>query len=533
VSGAGADDLVGLLLSGADHGERPCYAFIPAGSDSVSTSLSYTDLVDRAQRVAAGLRELGVRPGDRVALVARPDVGYVVTMAAALLAGAVVAPVNHQFKQRELRAYCSVIEPSVVLTDAATDPAVAQVHAGPRICIDPVPGVVPLAELEQRPPAPPVAVRPSDTAFLLHTSGTTGLPKAVVRSHETYARFVELWAEQYMAPDDDVLSFMPMYHQGGVMMSFLPTYRRGRTTYQLERFSVPTFWSAAQRHGTSWAVFMPPVPSFLRLHGDLDAAHPFAWAMTGGRVDHWAEMQQRFGIVGHSGYGSTETTMVTMTGDRRSAPAGGDDLHGPLGGFACGRPLPGWNTLRIVRDDGTPAPPLEVGHLELAGPGVITEYFGQSAPPRRDGEWFRPGDVAYLDGDGRLFMVDRANDLIRRSGENISPREVEDVLHDHPAVDEAAVVGVDDDVRGHELRACVVLRDGATATPDDLFRHCEAQLSAFKVPRYLDIRGALPHTPTMKVRKDVLVAEPRGAHWVDRSDRSETEPSRTTTNRLV
>ncbi|HEY3484444.1 MAG TPA: class I adenylate-forming enzyme family protein [Ilumatobacteraceae bacterium] len=513
------DDLVSLLVAGAEHGARPCFSFIPAGDAVASGAISYADLVDRAARVAAGLVELGVGRGERVALVARPDVGFVVTMAAALLAGAVVAPVNHQFKQRELAAYFDLVDPKTVLTDETTDGAVAAVFDGPRVTTAATPDrsgrAAALDDLAGRDPAPPAPICPSDPAFLMHTSGTTGLPKAVVRSHETYAHFTTLWAERYMAPDDDVVSFMPMYHQGGVMMSFLPAYRLGRTTYQLERFSVPSFWSAARRYSTRWAVFMPPVPSFLRLHDDLDPATPFEWAMTGGRVDHWSEMQDRFGIVGHSGYGSTETTMVTMTGDRASGPAGGDDLFGPLGGFACGRPIQGWNELRVVRDDGAIAAPLEAGHLEFRGPGVIVEYFGRPGSPLDDGGWFRPGDIGYLDEDGRLFMVDRANDLIRRSGENISPREVEDVLTDHPDIDEAAVVPVDDELRGQELRACVVLRQGAVLSADAIFAHCAEHLSAFKVPRYLDVRTSLPHTPTMKVRKDVLTAEP-SSPWIDR-----------------
>ena len=515
-----SSDLVSLLVAGAEHGGRPCYSFIPAGDVEATETVSYAELVDRAARVAAGLVELGVGRGDRVALVARPDVDFVVTMAAALFAGAVVAPVNHQFRQRELTAYFDLVGPTTVLTDETTDAAVAAAFGGRCVTSaatsDAGGRAVALDDLARREPMSPARVDPSDTAFLMHTSGTTGLPKAVVRSHETYARFTALWAERYMAPGDDVVSFMPMYHQGGVMMSFLPAYRLGRTTYQLERFSVPSFWAAAQRYFTTWAVFMPPVPSFLRLHDDLDPASPFEWAMTGGRVDHWAEMQERFGIVGHSGYGSTETTMVTMTGDRASGPAGGDDLFGPLGGFACGRPIDGWNELRVVRDDGTPAAPLQAGHLEFRGPGVIAEYFGRPGSPQDADGWFRPGDIGYLDSDGRLFMVDRANDLIRRSGENISPREVEDVLDDHPDIDEAAVVPVDDDLRGQELRACVVVRAGAELDAAAIFAHCAEHLSAFKVPRYLDIRSSLPHTPTMKVRKDLLVAEPPSAGWIDR-----------------
>ncbi|HRE01199.1 MAG TPA: fatty acid--CoA ligase family protein, partial [Ilumatobacteraceae bacterium] len=372
--------------------------------------------------------------------------------------------------------------------------------------------------------AEPVTVEPDDAAFIMHTSGTTGLPKGVVRSHGTYARFATLWADRYMTAGDAVLDFMPMYHQGGVMMSFLPAFLRGLPVWQLERLSVASFWAAAERHATPWAILMPPVPSYFVLQaeaaGEAPTTTPLAWAMTGGRVDHWAAMQERFGIVGHSGYGSTETTMVTMTGDRADAPASPAVLHGPLGGFACGRPIEGWNEVRVVLDDRRLAGPGQPGQLEFRGPGVFQEYFANPAATAAaftaDG-WFHPGDVGYLDGDGQLFMIDRDRDLIRRSGENISPREIEDVLHDHPAVEEAAVVGADDALRGQEIRACVVLVAGADVTAGELFEHCEAHLSSFKVPRYLDMRAELPHTPTMKVRKEMLVAETDAARWIDRS----------------
>jgi acyl-CoA synthetase (AMP-forming)/AMP-acid ligase II len=492
-------DLVSLLLAAGEHGDHRCFAFIPepdAGrSPEVAGDITFSGLIDRALRLARGMVNAGLSPGDRVALFARPDVDYVTAVAATIFAGGVVAPVNHLFKQRELDAYLALIEPRIVI-DARG-----------------------FAELVANEPISPRCPDPMEPAFVMHTSGTTGLPKAVVRTHATYAQFASLWAHRYMQPGDGVLNFMPMYHQGGVMMSLLPAFVLGNPVYQLERFSPRTFWMAAEKFATRWAIFMPPVPSFLLLNDKPPTgAQPFRWAMTGGRVDHWAAFQQRFGIVGHSGYGSTETTMVTMTGDRGAGPAAGAILHGPRGGFACGRPIEGWNEVRVVTAEGRPARPLEEGHLEFRGPGVVTEYFGNPEATDAafsDDGWFRTGDVGYIDDEGLLFMIDRSKDLIRRSGENISPREIEDVLQDHPAVKEAAVVPVDDELRGQEIRACVVLHDPQGASPAELFAHCEAHLSVFKVPRYLDLRTALPHTPTLKVKKEALLNEVAEG-WVDR-----------------
>ena len=296
-----------------------------------------------------------------------------------------------------------------------------------------------------------------------------------------------------MAADDGVLSFMPMYHQGGVMMSFLPAYSLGNPeATQPGAVLAATFWGGGAAISTRWAVFMPPVPSFLLL-ADPPQDHPFGWAMTGGRVDHWAEMQQRFGVPGHSGYGSTETTMVTMTGARHAmVPRGGcstaRSAATPVGGRSPTGTRSGACATTARRRDHSST----VSSSDNMGRACSASTSATRPRPVRaftvDG-WFRPGDIGYMDDSGQLFMVDRSRDVIRRSGENISPREIEDVLADHPAVAEAAVVPVEDELRGQEIRACVVLEPGAEVDPDELFEHCAGQLSPFKVPRYLDLRS--------------------------------------------
>ena len=202
------DELVSLLLGGQQHGSDACFGFIPGGRDVAVDAVGFADFVNRALRLAQGLTEMGIGPGDRVALYASPNVRYMTTMAATLLVGGVVVPINQHFRQREVSAYLTLVEPSAILTDESTDGAVAAVKPDlQRITTTAAVGerVVAIAQLESCDAAVPANVRGDDVAFIMHTSGTTGLPKGVVRTHRAYRAFVEMWAERYMARGDRVL----------------------------------------------------------------------------------------------------------------------------------------------------------------------------------------------------------------------------------------------------------------------------------------------------------------------------------------
>jgi acyl-CoA synthetase (AMP-forming)/AMP-acid ligase II len=266
---------------------------------------------------------------------------------------------------------------------------------------------------------------------------------------------------------------------------------------------------------------MPPVPHFLLLQPESpdDQDHPVKWAFGLSPPDVWTAFQERFGLPLHGGYGSTETTMVGMSGFRTDPPYPKDQLDLPLGGSVMGLPIPGWCDIRIADENSNVVAPLAFGEVQIHGPGVLTEYYNNPEATRAaftpDG-WFKSGDIGYYAEDGRFVMVDRTKNLIRRSGENIAPAEVEEVLMDHPAIAEVAVVPVADELRGQELRACIVVAEGASVSAEDVYAYCEEELAGFKVPRYLEFCDELPHTPTFKVQKEQLVSSADPARWVDR-----------------
>jgi acyl-CoA synthetase (AMP-forming)/AMP-acid ligase II len=437
-----------------------------------------------------------------------------------ILAGGVAVPLNHRYATREFASAFTTMQPSFVLFDTETEASLRDAQE----VLASAPQFTDIGDFGEYGPlnASEVYVAAvSDTAVIVGTSGTTGRPKGVVRTHGQYARFLDFWSTTAMCSDDRILNFLPMYHQGGLVLSFLAAYTAGLPTFHLERFSTEAFWSATRRFSLTWATLMQPVPRYLldEPPTSSDRDHSLRWVLATAPPADWIAIQERFGISFQSSYGSTETTVVRLTGTREDGFTSPERIRGPHGGALCGRAIPGWADVRISLDDGAPAPANELGSIEVRGVPVVEEYFGDRAATEaaftQDG-WFKTGDVGYITEDEELYIVDRARDRIRRSGENIAPREIEDLLEEHPAVAHAAVVAVPDPLRGEEIRACIVLEPGAVLTAEDLFHYCADNLAPFKVPRYVEFRDDLPRTPTMKVRKDVLVTEPKGAAWIER-----------------
>jgi long-chain acyl-CoA synthetase len=331
--------------------------------------------------------------------------------------------------------------------------------------------------------------------MLLYTSGTTGKPKGAVLTHGNLdvntgeiARFLGLGAS------DRFLCVMPLFHANGLVVTLLTPLRLGAAVVLPDRFHASTFWETVDRHrptlfgsvATMLAMLLSrPAPEGLRrdsLRYALSGSAPVP-------VEVIEQFESRFGVPVVEGYGLTECTCRATFNPPNARRPG--SIGVPIG-----------NELRVVRDDGREAEPMERGEIWLRGGNVTPGYLGDVEATQRaitaDG-WLRTGDVAYRDRDGYLFVVGRKSDMIIRAGENVYPREIEEVLYRHPAVAEAAVYGLPDPLYGERVVAAVALR--SAAAEDDLREWCRASLAPFKCPATFWVRHELAKGPTGKILK--------------------------------
>jgi acyl-CoA synthetase (AMP-forming)/AMP-acid ligase II len=520
-----------MFLAGERLGDRLAFAHIAPGAVAPGLQLSYGELVGKARRIAAGLMAAGIKRGDRVALLLRPTPCMPLGLIATVLAGGVAAPVNTLFKRRELSAYLNLIEPAAVVFDESTidmlREAAADLRRPPLLIAanDDLAADTTLTRLATAEPLELPSPGSGEPAVILHTSGTTGLSKGVVHTHGEYAAFVDTWSRGFVIEGDRTLSHMPLYHQAGLIVGWLATFGRALPFFQIERFSAGLYWEIVHRNAITWpaAWWGPPLHQLLELPPRPDdRRHPLRWVMASGTIEAWRRAEERFGVAAHSGYGSTETTMVTSSspGERLTTRFDQSGLTPRAVTIPAGWSIPGFSELRVARADGSPTEPGEIGSLQVRGKAVFKRYFNDpertAAAFTADG-WFDPGDAAFLDERGCLHVLGRTREMIRRSGENIAPSEIEGVLRELPGIAEAAVVGVSDPVRGQELRACVVLNPGARVSAGEIFAHCRRELAFFKVPRYLEFCDALPKTQTFRVQKEKLIAAADPARWIDRN----------------
>ena len=476
-------------------------------------------LVDRALRVCRGLQDLGLRKGTVVVLLGEPSVPWAVTFAAVLLAGGMPVPIHARSTPAEFErvmavsrakfAVVSVLSSAFTADEQDRDwTTVPMERAGGGH-----PSIEAMFELDR---AVPAACDEDEPAVVLPTSGTTGDPKLVVHTHRSHMEFLDGWTDRLMTGDDKVLGFLPLNHQGGLLIAWIAAFYLGIPYYHLSQFSVREFWDAVHTYQITWTGLIDPVPGYLldAEPTDGDRAHSLRMVIGSRRPSQIPAMERRFGIRLMRSYGSTETTHVAMSVELNRPEVAGLTLEEFA---ACaGPPLPGWS-FRIIQEDRAEAPPGVTGSLEVRGPWLFAYYLNNpeatAAAFTEDG-WFKTGDRAYVNRHRELFFVERAGNSIRRNGENISAAEVESVLLEHPGISQVCVVGVPDARRGQEVRACVVRSPGSTVTADEIFDHCLASLSKFKVPRYIDFWDEFPRTSTFKIARRELGSDPDT--WVDR-----------------
>jgi acyl-CoA synthetase (AMP-forming)/AMP-acid ligase II len=487
---------------------------------------SYAQMWERSRHLAGALVELGVEPGDRVVALMNNCSEWVEIDTAVSIVGAVRGRLNARDSTREFSWVLNDLTPKVVFTGPEFTSQVQQLvdsGAAPSLRVI---GLRDSGDYEQL-VAGASALEPrtfsDDSAYLIfHTSGTTGRYKGAVYSHRNWVntyRNILATIMGDMGPDSAFLHVGPLSHQSGILTA--PALFRGARSVMMAKFDAERFFDIVEQERISHTILAPTIINALASHPgaasrDLSSLRciyysgsPIAPAVLRRAIDV-------FGPIFLQGYGSTESGTVYNTILYPDEHV--DALQRrPERLSSCGRPNPFFD-VKIVDDKGKEATPGDIGEVWVRGDAVSREYWQQpeaTAAAYVDG-WFRMGDLATRDEDGYITIVDRKNDILISGGLNVYPREVEDVVAAHPAVNEVAVIGVPHEKWGEAVKACVSLRPGATLTLEELQQHCrDAGLANYKKPLSLDIVDEIPKTAVGKVLRRAL----REPHWVGR-DRS-------------
>jgi long-chain acyl-CoA synthetase len=464
------------------------------------------ELFERSRRLGAGLSELGILPGDRVVVTMAnsPEVGIVYQ--ALWRSGAVVTPANFLLPGEDLRHVVADSGATAIVTTPEFADKVRDATAGLetlrfRISSGTDEGFQPLSELEQSDPAPIVPRADHELAALLYTGGTTGRAKGVMLSHANLDfSGGAAQAAAYVPGINRGLGCLPLSHAYGLLVTIAGMHSPERGIAVLMRWFEPVaFLELIVEHRIQISAV---VPSMLQLllsqpleEYDLGSLR----YITSGAAPLAPEVAEQFmrrvpSASIRQGYGLTETAALIS-----SNPVGAEKPG------SVGVPVPG-TEVRIIGDGGQELPPGEVGEICALSPGVMDGYWHSpevTAEALRDG-WLHTGDLGYRDEEGYLFIVDRKKDLIIRGGFNVYPRDVEDALAEHPAVEAAGVIGRPDEVHGEEVIAFVSLRPGAQATPEELVDWSRRRIGGYRYPREVHILDAMPLTNVGKLDRKAL-----------------------------
>jgi len=457
--------------------------------------LDNAGFAERVTALAAVFDDAGLRPGGVLAIMLPNRVELVTSMFAAWRLGAAVTPVNPVLTAQEARYQIDDAGATLVVADEA---AAAMLGDGPY-------RIIGLTDVTAPPPPAParypaLVTDPGALALLIYTSGTTGRPKGVMLDHANVSATAEIivgWFE--MTGDTRSLLVLPLFHVNGIMVSVVSPLLAGGSTFIAERFHAASFWATVEQVRPT---FFSAVPTIYALLTSRPGAPPdtrslrFVICGAAPMPRHLiGEFEQRFGIPVVEGYGLSECTVVCTL----------NPLHGTRKAGSVGVPVPGVE-VRVADETDRLLPAGQPGEVVVRGPNVMRGYLGrpeESAQVLRGG-WLHTGDIGRLGDDGYLTLVDRVKDLIIRGGENIYPKEIEDILYTVPAVLEAAVVGQPDPVFGEQPVAFVTLRSGFDVVPEDLIEHCRESLARYKVPREVYIEEMLPKNAVGKIAKPEL-----------------------------
>ncbi|AKH17851.1 long-chain fatty acid--CoA ligase [Deinococcus soli (ex Cha et al. 2016)] len=515
----------------------------------VGATTSYRDLWQQVQRFASGLQKMGVQPGDRVSIMLPNTPQFVVAFYGTLLAGAVAVNTSPMYTPSELEHQLQDSGSETLVIFDSFYPRYAEIQSRVNVRRVLVTGVqdalsfpknllypvkakregtwvnVPFGErvlsmrkviASQTPTPQPVTLNADDVALLQYTGGTTGVPKGAMLTHGNLVSNCEqarCWMTDLREGQETTLASIPFFHVYGMTVAMNLSVLIGATIVLIPNpRDLPMTLKAVQQTRATLFPAVPTLYNAINNHPDTPKYDLTSIrACISGSAPLLIETARKFREITNGanlveGYGLTEASPCTHTN-----PIYGEQREGSIG-----IPFPGVHAI-VVGDDGQMVAPGEVGELWIAGPMIMKGYWqkpdetAKTLVQAHGLTWLMTGDMATMDPDGYFRIVDRKKDLIIAGGFNIYPREVEEALISHPAVLEAAAVGLPDAYRGESVHAVVALKPGATATEGDIIAHCREILSAYKVPRSVEFRAELPKTAAMKILRRQLAQEARDA----------------------
>jgi long-chain acyl-CoA synthetase len=494
-----------LLQARAAHSPEKVFLF----SEADGRRFTYREFERAVNRAANLLAARGVAKGDVVSLLLPNSAEYVVAYFACFALGALAGPVNSLLKPEEMAYVVGDSEAKLLLYSAQFGEQVAGLRAEVGALCASLVFDDERAATEGQPDEPgawgETRIERDDEAIIIYTSGTTGKPKGCLLTHGNLlanARQIVEWLG--FDEDDRLLTVMPLFHMNAVSVTTASALYAGGSTVTSTRFSGSRFWQIIDDYQiTSFGSVATMLSMLLATYPDgvpegLSTGR-LRFAMCGSApvpAEVMRRFEQTFNCLVVEGYGLSESTCRSTFNppDARRRPG------------SCGVAI--GNEMRVVDEDDQELPDGEAGEIVMRGENVFKAYFKNEEATARAfrGGWFHTGDVGFRDADGFFHIIDRKSDMIIRAGENIYPRELDELLYKHPAVAEAAAFGVPDQLYGEDVAAFVVLKEGRTADGEELAAYCRAHLADFKCPKTVRVVASLPKGPTGKVLKRELRA---------------------------
>jgi long-chain acyl-CoA synthetase len=480
-------------------------------SEADGRQFSYAGFAAAVERAAAMLQSHGVTKGDVVSLLMPNSAEYIIAYFACWKLGALAGPVNSLLKNDETQFVMHNSEAKAVLVASEFHERIENIkrelpHLKSVITFDDeaeatrgYTGVQPAAST-------PEACGPDDDAIIIYTSGTTGKPKGCLLTHGNLianARQISRWLS--FTESDRLLTIMPLFHMNAVSVTTMSALYAGGSSVISPRFSASKFWNViADYRITSFGSVATMLSMLLNTYPDGVPSglktDQLRFAMCGSApvpAEVMKKFEETFNCPVIEGYGLSESTCRSTFNppdERRRAGS-------------CGMTI--GNEMKVVDEDDREVPDGELGEIVLRGENILKGYFKNPEANERAfrGGWFHTGDVGYRDKEGFFFIVDRKSDMIIRGGENIYPREIDEVLYEHPAVAAAATIGVPDPLYGEEVAAFIVLKNGTEVTEEQVIDHCKSKLADYKCPKTVRFVPDIPKGPTGKLLKRELAKE--------------------------